>query len=246
MSDVSQQKASVGTAYLKAASLLLQGSQWWLQQLESGIITMSKSSCFIHGKAGTISLLTLLWVCLSDVKLGSHLLEDVLKQKMKQYFFPVSSTVIASNILLVDEIMRAGMSSLKGWAGAAPCGISPRNPPQGPVLGCGGCPSTTGHSATGAAPLVTRPLKISATSIKDLALKRSYLFLISLNCVAAVAFHFYPINCSVLCFGCLIFNHHPLQNIVQWRGCIPGSYSWEFCEITALGTGWDQAWSFFQ
>lgn len=28
--------------------------------------------------------------------------------------FPVSSTVIASNILLVDEIMRAGMSSLKG------------------------------------------------------------------------------------------------------------------------------------
>lgn len=28
--------------------------------------------------------------------------------------FTVPSTVIASNILLVDEIMRAGMSSLKG------------------------------------------------------------------------------------------------------------------------------------
>lgn len=29
--------------------------------------------------------------------------------------FPPCSTVIATNILLVDEIMRAGMSSLKGW-----------------------------------------------------------------------------------------------------------------------------------
>lgn len=29
-------------------------------------------------------------------------------------FFSFYSTVIASNILLVDEIMRAGMSSLKG------------------------------------------------------------------------------------------------------------------------------------
>lgn len=145
--------------------------------------------------------------------------------------------------------MRAGMSSLKGWAVAAlgpeaapavPCGISPRNPPQGLVLGCGGCPSTRSYSAMRGSPFGNTATQNLSNSIKDLALKRSYLFLISLNGVAAVAFHFYPINCSVLCSGSLFFNLHPLLNILQWGAAFLSPALGNFVKPLLKNLLWEQ------
>lgn len=86
--------------------------------------------------------------------------------------------------------------------------------------------------------------------IKDLALKRSYLFLISLNCVAAVAFHFYPINCSVLCFGCLFFK--PSHSAVGAAFLSPTLDNFVKLVVKTLVklllllfSGWDQIWNLF-
>lgn len=78
---------------------MFQGNLWWQEKQVFGTITVSRNSFFTHGKMkdafrNYIRSLSFFFILILSL-----------------FFY---STVIASNILLVDEIMRAGMSSLKG------------------------------------------------------------------------------------------------------------------------------------
>ncbi len=83
-------------------SVVFQENPWWQEKQVYGIITALRNSFSIHGE--------IMLLCSGHNQLN---IQNCPNASLHQSLF-LYSTVIASNILLVDEIMRAGMSSLKG------------------------------------------------------------------------------------------------------------------------------------
>lgn len=95
----------VASLFIYTSFCFFQGSPWWQERPAYGIITALRNSFSIHGeithfKDQQDQLNIWNYTNIFNLFCGS--------------LFLLYSTVIASNILLVDEIMRAGMSSLKG------------------------------------------------------------------------------------------------------------------------------------
>lgn len=96
----------VASLFIYTSFCFFQGSPWWQERPVYGIITALRNSFSIHGEITHFKD--------QQDQLNIWNYTNILFNLFCGSLFLLYSTVIASNILLVDEIMRAGMSSLKG------------------------------------------------------------------------------------------------------------------------------------